>query len=275
MPRDERLHLGLTSAMLRRFVMPLALLCGCAEQGSATPPATAPALASPAPAVTTQTTPPLPADAATTYAALDAEIRSTLDYETGHAHYSGDAALLKERYAHDYEHAESQLRPRLEAFARNCGEMVCHALAHARIGSLFESMRTGLAAAPFVMPKTLRLPSGRVIDLAGLLDAMEQNGQLEEMQKLTDSAHAQWTSFIAGELETLDQKTVVQYVAARVLATRYGIHGAPIDRVARRLVALTRIYGEEKMRAIIESLDDPDPSQPGKKVVYDGALLRE
>jgi len=247
----------------------LCAACGGAGERSSAAPAT------PSVATSETTTPPMPADAARVYAALDEEIRSTFDYDTGHAHYRGDSFEVKERYTQDYERAEKQLRPRLERFAYDCAKIVCAALAHARIGSLFASMRTGIAAAPFVMPKTLRMADGRVIDLHRLMDALEQNGQREELEDLRTTAQKQWASFIAGEVEVLDQKTIVQYVAARVLAMRYGVRSHRIDEVSRGLAAMTRIYGEEKMRAMIESFDDPDPAHVGKKLVYDAAMLRE
>ncbi|MDP9001677.1 MAG: hypothetical protein M3O46_16380, partial [Myxococcota bacterium] len=106
------------------------------------------------------------------FALVDEDVRTNFDYATGHHHYTGNAPDIVKQLDKDLGEADKTWRPKLEHVAIQYGSFEWAAAATARIGSLYDSIRTGL---DLVVPNYF---------------TPQQDALLKKLQKVADQLRA-------------------------------------------------------------------------------------
>jgi len=203
----------------------------------------------------------------------DEDIKREFDYDSDkrHSHYDGTADDVKAAYTKDYELVEKKYRPRLELIATKYKSKAWVPAITARIGSLYDTLRTGLDNAPFNLPKMLKLPNGRTINLDQLIKQLEANQQFDQADALRDTARTQWRAFKDGEMDVLNAKMIGRYAIAAQMAKINYVKDATVQKAVGRLAFFTDYLGDDKMRPYVEAADDP--ANPGQKMKYTNGMF--
>jgi hypothetical protein len=171
----------------------------------------------------------------------------------------------------DLGEAEKTWRPPLEHVASAYGSFEWAAAATARIGSLYDSIRTGLdlAVPNYFTPQQEGLMK-KLNTLADRLDAAGQSDKADQirqqMDDTKDQVRAKWRATKDKYMEVCDQKMVGKYVTAALIARKYNVKNASVQAAVARLAFLTDYLGDDKMKAYVENT--PDPLSPSEKLVY-------
>jgi hypothetical protein len=168
---------------------------------------------------------------------LDEQVRGQFDYATGHHRYSGTVPDVLRAVDADLGEVEKGWRPRLERIATRYGSNEWAAAANARIGSLYDSLRTGLD--PYVAPQ----------------------------QKATGTPlPGTWQATKDRFLDVYAQKMVASYVTAAFLARKYDFANQAVDAAIARLAYYADCFGDDMLMTYVENT--PDPFEPSRKLKY-------
>jgi hypothetical protein len=203
--------------------------------------------------------------------ALDEQVRDQFDYDTGHHRYKGNAVDVKDAVDKDLGIAEKTWRPPLELVATKYGSFEWAAAATARVGSLYDSIRTGL---DLVVPQYFTPKQKAQLDkLQKIVDQLSAAGQQDQadkvqaqLDKLNDDVRGAWRSTKDQYLELCTQKMVSRYVTAAMVARKYNVRDATVQKAVTRLAFFTDYLGDDKMKAYVEQT--PDPNSQGTNLVY-------
>jgi tetratricopeptide (TPR) repeat protein len=201
----------------------------------------------------------------------DESVRAGFDYSAGHHHYAGNVVDVTRLVDKDLGEAERTWRPPLEHIASSYGSFEWAAAATARVGSLFDSIRTGLdlAVPNYFTPQQDALMK-KLSTLADKLDAAGQSDKADQirqqMDDTKDQVRAKWRKTKDQYMEVCDQKMVGKYVTAALIARKYNVKNASVQAAVARLAFLTDYLGDDKMKVYVENT--PDPLAPSEKLVY-------
>jgi hypothetical protein len=201
----------------------------------------------------------------------DESVHAGFDYATGHHHYAGNAVDVTKQVDKDLGEAEQKWRPPLEHIATTYGSFEWAAAATARIGSLYDSIRTGL---DLVVPKYFTPQQDALMKklntLADKLDAAGQSDKgdqiRQQMDDTKDQVRGKWRETKDRYMGVCDQKMVGKYVTAALTARKYNVKNSSVQAAVARLAFLTDYLGDDKMKAYVENT--PDPLSPSEKLVY-------
>jgi tetratricopeptide (TPR) repeat protein len=201
----------------------------------------------------------------------DEAVRTGFDYASGHHHYTGNVIDVTKQVDKDLGEAERTWRPPLEHVATVYGSFEWAAAATARIGSLYDSIRTGLdlVVPNYFTPQQDALMK-KLDTLANRLDAAGQSEKADQirqqMDDTKDQVRSKWRATKDRYMEVCNQKMVGKYVTAAVIARKYNVKDAAVQAAVARLAFLTDYLGDDKMKAYVENT--PDPLSAGDKLVY-------
>jgi hypothetical protein len=145
------------------------------------------------------------------------------------------------------------------------------AAATARIGSLYDSIRTGL---DLVVPKYFNPKQQALIDklqkIVDQLNAAGQSDKADQVQQQIDDTRDQvrgkWRETKDKYMELCNQKMIARYVTAALLARKYNVKNSTVQAGVSRLAYFTDYLGDDKMKPYVEAT--PDPLSPNSKLLY-------
>jgi tetratricopeptide (TPR) repeat protein len=201
----------------------------------------------------------------------DEDIHEKFDYATNHHHYAGIVQDIISAVDKDLGEAEKTWRPPLEHVATLYGSFEWAAAATARIGSLYDSIRTGL---DLVVPKYFNPKQQALIDkLQKIVDQLNNAGQTDKADQVQqqiddtrDQVRGKWRETKDKYMELCNQKMVSRYVTAALIARKYNAKNAAVQAGVSRLAYFTDFMGDDKMKPYVENT--PDPLEPSSKLVY-------
>ncbi|MGD0679720.1 MAG: hypothetical protein ABSC94_30410, partial [Polyangiaceae bacterium] len=205
------------------------------------------------------------------YTLVDEEVRAGFDFASGHHHYTGNVVEVTKQLDADLGDAEKKWRPPLEHVATEYGSFEWAAAATARIGSLYDSIRTGLdlAVPKYFTPQQDALLK-KLGDVVNRLNAAGQSDKADQIQQQIDDTRDQvrgkWRSTKDQYMDVCNQKMVGKYVTAALIARKYNVKNSAVQGAVARLAYLTDYIGDDKMKGYVENT--PDPIDPSTKLVY-------
>jgi hypothetical protein len=193
---------------------------------------------------------------------LDEQIRASFDYASGHHRYAGNVVDIAKDVDKDVGEAEKTWRPALERVASQYGSFEWAAAATARVGSLYDSIRSGLdLATPKYFTPQQEAMLNKLASTADKLDAAGMSDKADEVrQRIDDTKDAVRTKWRATEdryMEACNQKSVSRYVTAALTARKYNVKNATVQGAVGRLAFFTDYLGDEKMKRYVENTPDP------------------
>jgi tetratricopeptide (TPR) repeat protein len=202
---------------------------------------------------------------------VDEQVHASFDYSAGHHHYTGAVADVIKQVDKDLGEAEKTWRPQLENVATKYGSFQWAAAATARIGSLYDSIRTGL---DLVVPKYFTPQQQALLDkLQKIADQLNAAGQTDKANQVQDQIDAtkdavrdKWRSTKDKYLDVCNQKAVGRYVTAALIARKYNVKDATVQNGVSRLAYFTDYLGDDKMKVYVENT--PNPLDPANRLVY-------
>jgi hypothetical protein len=277
-------------------VLPIVVACGAAgtdqapKTASATPSAaTPPPTASAAPVL-----PPLPstapddAAAEADFAKLDHDLCQRFfhaDVVQGcppHHVYTGLLDDVRKQYDADRHDADETWKPLLAALVEKYTSPKWTAAARARIGALYDSLRTGLDAyAPVYFDKQLQdlfavlsqssAPMTMLDFSACPVDKTKKRqyaSGLDVVNAAQDGVRACWHTSRQALLDSATETMVTYYAQGAALAKRASAPSDPAIAAARRLAfyASRGDFGDAVMRRYVEKV--PDPQLPSIMLTY-------
>ncbi len=174
---------------------------------------------------------------------LDAEIRSTFDYETGHHRFSGTTVEVLDQYRKGASEAQKRYEE-LQTVIDRYASPAWATAALARQGSLYDSLRTGLYN---TKPPELRMFDKKT---EALIRRAENSDSLELQEKadaIRMSVETAWREARDRELDGADKVMVDRYGNAISLARRYNVSNPAVSRAIQRLAFFTDVIGEAKL----------------------------
>jgi hypothetical protein len=202
---------------------------------------------------------------------IDEQVRAAFDYATGHHHYTGTVGDVLKAVDKDLGDAEKRWTPPLAHVATEYGSFEWAAAATARIGSLYDSIRTGL---DLVVPKYFTPQQEALLNklqkIADQLNAAGKSDQADKVQQQIDDTKDQvrnkWREQKDKYMEVCNRQMVGKYVTAAMTARKYNVKNPAVQNAIARLAYLTDYLGDDKMKAYVEAT--PDPVNPGSRLVY-------
>ena len=202
---------------------------------------------------------------------LDEEVKAGFDYASGHHHYSGNAPDIVKLLDKDLGEADKTWRPKLEHVAIQYGSFEWAAAATARIGSLYDSIRTGL---DLVVPKYLTPQQEALLDkLQKIADQLRKAGQdakaddiEQQINDTKDQVRSKWRSTKDQYMEVCTDHAVGRYTTAALTARKYNVKTPAVTSAIARLAYFTDYLGDDKMKGYVERT--PDPLNPTSRLVY-------
>jgi len=201
----------------------------------------------------------------------DEQIKSEFDYATGHHHYSGNVVEVTKALDKDIGDAEKKYKPILDHVATEYGSFRWAAAATARVGTLYDSIRTGLdlVAPNYFTPQQDALLK-KLQGVADKLNDAGQSAQADQVQKqiddTRDAVRGKWRSTKDQYMEVCNQKAVSKYVTAALTARKNNVKDQTVQYAIGRLAYFTDYLGDDKMKPYVENT--PDPTDPNSKLVY-------
>jgi tetratricopeptide (TPR) repeat protein len=188
------------------------------------------------------------------YAMLDAELKKSFDYDTGHHRYAGSSVDVIKKFQADAVEAkkhQAQLQHVIDAYAS--AEWATAAIS--RQGSLYDSMRTGLY--------NTRAPQLKLVDAKteAILKRFENSDNPDDQDKadqIRQKVTEAWRAARERELGGADEAMIHFYAQSVALAKRYNVRNAAVNRANQRLAFFTDILGEAKMAAYTKGVQGLD-----------------
>ena len=156
--------------------------------------------------------------------------------------------------------------------ATKYGSFEWAAAATARVGSLYDSIRTGL---DLVVPKYFTPAQQALLaKLQKIVDQLSAAGQQRQGRPGAGSRSTTrrttvrntWRTTKDQYLELCSQKMIGRYVTAALTARKYNVKDSTVQKGVSRLAFFTDYLGDDKMKGYVEQT--PDPLSPGSKLVY-------
>ncbi len=186
------------------------------------------------------------------YSMLDKQIEQSFDYDTGHHHYKGTAVAVIKKYRADAVDAK-KWKDKLQHVVDAYVSPEWTAVAVARQGSVYDSLRTGLYNTRPPALKMFDAHTEKLLDQAA-------NSSRPDLQEKADAIRVkveqQWRATRDKELDSADNVMVNRYATAVMLARRYNISNPEIARAIRRLAFFTDVIGEAKMGQYASGVKD-------------------
>lgn len=177
------------------------------------------------------------------YVQIDAELRKSFDYETGHHRFAGTTVEVLAQYRKGASEAKERYDALQEVIDRYASpEWATAALA--RQGSLYDSLRTGLYNTKAPELKVLDRRTEALIRRAENSDSLELQEKADAIRMRVEAA---WRQARDRELDGADQVMVDRYGNAISLAHRYNVSNPTIVRATQRLAFFTDVVGEAKL----------------------------
>jgi tetratricopeptide (TPR) repeat protein len=204
---------------------------------------------------------------------LDEQVRGSFDYATGHHRYAGNVVDIAKDVDRDLGEAEKNWRPQLERVASQYGSFEWAAAATARVGSLYDSIRSGLdLATPKYFTPQQEAMLNKLSSAADKLDAAGMSDKADEVrQRIDDTKDAVRTKWRATEdryMEACNQKAVSRYATAALTARKFNVKNTTVQAGVARLAFFTDYLGDGKMKRYVENT--PDPLSPSGMLSYSG-----
>jgi hypothetical protein len=202
---------------------------------------------------------------------LDEDVRTGFDYATGHHHYTGNAPDIVKQLDKDLGEADKTWRPKLEHVAIQYGSFEWAAAATARIGSLYDSIRTGLdLVVPKYMTPAQEALLAKLQKIADQLRKAGQDAKADEIEQqindTQDQVRSKWRSTKDQYMEVCTKQAVGKYTTAALTARKYNVKTPAVTSAISRLAYFTDYLGDDKMKGYVEAT--PDPLNPSSRLVY-------
>ncbi len=202
---------------------------------------------------------------------VDDEVRTGFDYATGHHHYAGNVVDVTKQVDKDLGEAERTWRPRLEHVATQYGSFEWAGAATARLGSLYDSIRTGLdLVVPAYFTPQQEALLNKLSKVADKLDAAGQSDKADQVRQqiddTKDAVRSKWRATKDQYMEVCNQKMIGKYVAAALTARKYNVKNSTVQAAVSRLAFFSDYLGDDKMKGYVENTSDP--LDPNSKLVY-------
>ena len=205
------------------------------------------------------------------YTLVDEEVKAGFDYSSGHHHYSGNAPDVVKQLDKDLGEAEKTWRPKLENVAVQYASFEWAAAATARIGSLYDSIRTGL---DLVVPKYLTPTQEALLNklqkIADQLRSAGQEGKADDIEQqindTKDQVRSKWRETKDKYMEVCTNSAVGKYTTAALTARKYNVKSPAVTSAIARLAYFTDYLGDDRMKGYVERTSDPLNS--GSHLVY-------
>jgi tetratricopeptide (TPR) repeat protein len=202
---------------------------------------------------------------------IDEDVHTNFDYASGHHHYSGNAPDILKVLDKDLGEADKTWRPKLEHVAVQYGSFEWAAAATARIGSLYDSIRTGL---DLVVPKYFTpQQEAKLNQLQKIADQLRSAGRDAEADKIEqsindtkDQVRSRWREQKDKYMDVCTKQAVGKYTTAAMTARKYNVKNPAVTSAVARLAYFTDYLGDDKMKGYVEST--PDPLEPSSHLTY-------
>jgi hypothetical protein len=202
---------------------------------------------------------------------VDEQVKASFDYDTGHHRYTGSVGDVIKEVDKDVGIADNTWKPPLANVAQKYGSFQWAAAATARIGSLYDSIRTGL---DLVVPKyftpTQQALINKLQKIVDQLTAANQQAQADQVQaqidKINDDVRNGWRTQKDRYITVCDQNLVSKYVTAALVARAHNVKDTTVQKGVARLAFFTDYLGDDKMKGYVEVT--ADPLNPGSNLVY-------
>ncbi len=186
------------------------------------------------------------------YSMLDKQIHAKFDYDTGHHHYKGTAVKVIKKYRADAVDAK-KWKDKLQHVVDAYVSPEWTAVAVARQGSVYDSLRTGLFN---TRPPALKMFDSRTERLLKQAENSDRPDLQEKADAIRVKVEQQWRATRDKELDGADRVMVNRYATAVMLARRYNISNPEVTRAIRRLAFFTDVIGEAKMAQYASGVKD-------------------
>jgi tetratricopeptide (TPR) repeat protein len=205
------------------------------------------------------------------YTLADEDVHASFDYSTGHHHYAGNAPDIVKQLDKDLGEADKTWRPKLEHVAIQYGSFEWAAAATARIGSLYDSIRTGL---DLVVPNYFTPQQQALLNkLQKVADQLRTAGQDDKADQIEqqindtkDLVRTKWRSTKDQYMEVCTKQAVGKYTTSALTARKYNVKNPAVASAIARLAYFTDYLGDDKMKGYVEMT--PDPLDPSNHLVY-------
>jgi hypothetical protein len=199
---------------------------------------------------------------------IDDEIHAKYDAETGHHQYAGTIPEVigsVERTGHltpgQYQARAAEalaLDERLEHVIVTYHSPLWAAEGLARQGSLYDTLRTGLASAGPPAVQYFTPTQEALLQKLSASSAATLQGQAQDLRAAVIDG---WNRKRDIEIAAADSQMVRRYARAIAIADRWRVRGPGVVRAVQRLAYFTGVLGDEKMRAYVTHVKDPaDPT---------------
>lgn len=186
------------------------------------------------------------------YRLLDFDLKKDFDYETGHHRYSGTVVDVVAAYTADAKDAKIWY-DRLQVIVDKYVSPKWAAIAIARQGSVYDSLRTGLYN---TRPPELKMFTPQQERSLRIAEESDNLDLVDKADEIRFQVRQGWTKKRDQELDSADAIVVDRYAVAVMLARRYNLSDESITRSIRRLAFLTDVAGEAKMSGYVSKNKD-------------------
>ncbi|HSC85666.1 MAG TPA: hypothetical protein VLC09_00265 [Polyangiaceae bacterium] len=186
------------------------------------------------------------------YTLLDAELKRSFDYEAGFHRYKGTVVEVVQQYTKDAQVAKVWY-DKLGRIVDRYLSQKWAAVAVARQGSVYDSLRTGLYN---TRPPELKMFTPQQERALKLAEDSGDEKLLDQADQIRFGVNDAWRKKRDTELDGADRIVVDRYSTAVLLAQRYNVSDASLTRAIRRLAFLTDVVGEAKMATYTGSIKD-------------------
>ncbi|MBX3182115.1 MAG: hypothetical protein KIT72_10335 [Polyangiaceae bacterium] len=186
------------------------------------------------------------------YVQIDADLKKSFDYDTGHHRYKGTVTEVITKYRADAVEGK-KWHDRLQKVIDTYVSPTWTIVARARQGSVYDSLRTGLYNTRPPELKMFSAAQEKALKQAEESDNPELQEKADEIRVKIQQA---WRDTRDKEINSADEIAVVRYSEAVVLSRRYNISKPEVVRAIRRLAFLTDVVGEAKMKTYTTRVKD-------------------
>jgi hypothetical protein len=197
------------------------------------------------------------------YSLIDRELRDKFDYETGHHRYQADVLTVKKAVDADLLELRDKWQKQL-LHVRDAYKGPWGIAAMARVGSLYDSVRTGMdqAQVTYVSPQ-IAAQLANLNRLAAACQAMSPpcSSPPPSVSTILNQIQAQWGQTKDLYLKDITQEMLNDYVGAVVLARTLHFKLRAVDDASRRLAWYEVFLGQAAMHDFVARVPNPLPQQ--------------
>jgi hypothetical protein len=186
------------------------------------------------------------------YRLIDKELKKDFDYDTGHHRYQGTVVEVIAAYANDAKDAKLWY-DKLQIIVDRFVSPKWAAVAIARQGSVYDSLRTGLYN---TRPPELKMFTAQQEKSLRIAEESDNLDLVDQADEIRFQVRQGWTKKRDQELDSADRIVADRYAVSVMLAQRYNLSHDAITRSIRRLAFLTDVAGEAKMSEYVSRNKD-------------------